>query len=153
MVVITDLGDPRDIHPKDKDPVGARLALCARALAYGEKITYSGPEYTGMKIEKNKAILTFKHVGKGLVAKGGPLTGFTIAGADKKFVKADAVIEEDKVIVSSPMVETPVAVRFGWHNHPIVNLWNRDGLPATPFRTDDFPMITGSKQGAGGGAQ
>ena len=150
MAVITDVGDPKDIHPKDKDPVGARLALCAQAIAYGEKITYSGPEYSGMKIEKNKAILSFKHVGKGLLAKGGPLTGFTIAGADKKFVKADAVIEEDKVIVSSPMVEAPVAVRFGWHNHPIVNLWNRDGLPATPFRTDDFPMITGPKQGAGG---
>ncbi|HMF19789.1 MAG TPA: hypothetical protein VKE98_21470, partial [Gemmataceae bacterium] len=123
------------------------------ALAYDEKIIYSGPEYSGMKIEKNKAILSFKHVGKGLLAKGGPLTGFTIAGADKKFVKADAIIEEDKVIVSSPMVEAPVAVRFGWHNHPIVNLWNRDGLPATPFRTDDFPMITGPKQGAGSGAQ
>lgn len=142
MVVITDVGDPKDIHPRDKDPIGARLALCAQALAYGEKITYSGPEYTGMKVEKNKAILSFKHVGKGLLAKGGPLTGFTIAGADKKFVKADAVIEEDKVIVSCPTVETPAAVRFGWHNHPLVNLWNRDGLPATPFRTDDFPLLT-----------
>jgi sialate O-acetylesterase len=153
MAVITDVGDPKDIHPKDKDPVGARLALCAQAIAYGEKITYSGPAYSGMKIKKSKAILSFKHVGKGLISKGGPLTGFTIAGADKKFVKADAVIEDDKVIVSSPMVETPVAVRFGWANYPLVNLWNRDGLPATPFRTDDFPLITGPKQGAGAGAR
>jgi sialate O-acetylesterase len=136
MVVITDLGDRTDIHPKDKDPVGARLALCAQAIAYDEKVTYSGPEYRGMKIEGNKVVLSFKHVGKGLVAKGGPLLGFTIAGADKKFVKAEATIQDDTVVVTSSMVEQPTAVRYGWEAFPVVNLWNRDGLPATPFRTD-----------------
>jgi sialate O-acetylesterase len=145
MVVITDLGDPKDIHPKDKDPVGARLALCAQAIAYHEKVTYSGPEYSRRKIDGNKVVLSFKHVGKGLVAKGGPLTGFTIAGADKEFVKAEAAIEEDKVVVSSPMVAAPVAVRYGWANYPVVNLYNRDGLPASPFRTDDFPLLTAPK--------
>jgi sialate O-acetylesterase len=136
MVVITDVGDRTDIHPKDKDPVGARLALCAQAIAYEEKITYSGPEYSGMKVEDNKVILSFKHIGKGLVAKGGPLTGFTIAGADKSFIKAEATIQEDTVVVTSPMVDRPMAVRYGWASFPVVNLWNRDGLPATPFRTD-----------------
>jgi sialate O-acetylesterase len=138
MVVITDLGDRKDIHPKDKDPVGARLALCALALAYDKKIEYSGPEYSGMEVQGNKVALRFKHVGKGLEAKGGPLTGFTIAGADKKFVNARAVIEGDKVVVSCPEVANPVAVRFGWHNYPVTNLYNRDGLPASPFRTDDW---------------
>jgi sialate O-acetylesterase len=140
MVVITDVGDRTDIHPKDKDPVGARLALCAQAIAYDEKVTYSGPEYSGMKVDDNKVVLSFKHLGKGLVAKGGPLVGFTIAGADKKFVKAEATIQEDKVIVTSPMVDRPVAVRYGWESFPVVNLWNRDGLPATPFRTDHPPI-------------
>jgi len=148
MVVITDVGDRTDIHPRDKDPVGARLALCAQAIAYDEKITYSGPEYSGMKVEDNKVVLSFKHLGKGLIAKGGPLTGFTIAGADKKFVKAEATIQEDKVIVTSPMVQNPVAVRYGWDSFPVVNLWNRNGLPATPFRTDSpaipRPQATGS---------
>ena len=104
-------------------------------LAYHEKVPYSGPEYSGMKIEKNKIVLSFKHVGGGLVArenkeakgvKEGTLIGFTIAGADKKFVPADAVIEGDKIVVSSPTVEAPVAVRYGWANYPVVNLWNRD---------------------------
>lgn len=135
MVVITDLGDREDIHPRIKDPVGARLALCARGLAYGEKLVYSGPEYSGMKIDGNKIVLSFKHVGAGLEAKGGPLTGFTIAGADDKFVDAQAEIVGDTVVVRSDKVENPVAVRYGWANFPVVNLWNRDGLPATPFRT------------------
>lgn len=145
MAVITDVGDENDIHPRWKEPVGARLALAARALAYGEKVVYSGPVYQEMKVDGNQAILSFKHVGGGLVAKGGPLVGFTIAGPDHKFVKAQAEIREDKVVVSSPQVQQPVAVRFGWANYPVVNLWNREGLPASPFRTDDFPMLTGPK--------
>src|SRR5262249_18086147 len=130
LAVITDVGHETDIHPKWKEPVGARLALAARAVAYGEKIVYSGPVYTGMKVEGDKVILSFKHVGGGLVAKGGPLVGFTIAGPDHKFVKAVAEIQDDKVAVSSPNVKQPVAVRFGWANYPVVNLWNKEGLPA-----------------------
>jgi len=146
MAVITDVGDERDIHPKWKEPVGARLALAARGIAYGEPIVHSGPVFDSMKVEGNKAILSFKHVGDGLVAKGGPLTGFTIAGEDRKFHNAEAEIVEDKVVVSCPRVDKPVAVRFGWANYPVVNLWNKNGLPASPFRTDDWPGLTQPKQ-------
>src|SRR5262249_11370515 len=141
MAVITDAGHPTDIHPPDKEPVGARLALAARAVAYGEKIVYSGPVYRegSMKVDGDKAVLSFDHVGGGLVAKGGPLTGFTIAGADSKFVKAEATIVENTVVVRSKDVARPTAVRFGWDAHPVVNLFNREGLPATPFRTDSGP--------------
>src|SRR5262249_2742128 len=135
-------GDEKDIHPKQKEPVGARLALAARALAYRQNLVYSGPIYSSMQVEGNKAILSFKHVGGGLVAKGEPLQGFTIAGPDHKFVKAEAAIQDDKVAVWSPQVDKPVAVRFGWANYPVVNLWNKEGLPASPFRTDDFPLTT-----------
>ena len=148
MAVITDVGEERDIHPKQKQPVGERLALAARAIAYGEKIEYSGPVYSGLKVEGNRAVLSFKHAGGGLVAKGDKLTGFTIAGADQKFVPAEAEIKGDKIIVSNSSIATPVAVRFGWENWPVLNLWNKAGLPATPFRTDDFPMVTAPKQQA-----
>jgi sialate O-acetylesterase len=92
-----------------------------------------------------KAVLSFKHVGKGLEARGGPLTGFTIAGEDLKFHNAQAEIKDGKVYVSCEEVKHPVAVRYGWANCPVVNLWNQDGLPASPFRTDDFPMVTKPK--------
>jgi sialate O-acetylesterase len=144
--VITDVGEENDIHPKKKKPVGDRLALAARALAYGEKIEYSGPIFKAMKVEGGKVILSFDHLGGGLVAKGDKLTGFTIAGEDRKFVNADAAIEGDTVVVSSPEVSRPAAVRFGWANFPLGNLWNRAGLPASPFRTDDFPGVTGPVQ-------
>jgi sialate O-acetylesterase len=136
MVVITDYGDAGNIHPKHKEPVGVRLALAARAIAYGEKIEYSGPVYQSMKINGDKAILNFTHVGSGLEAKGGELKGFTIAGGDKKFVDAKARIDGDTVVVSSEGVAHPVAVRYGWANVPDVNLFNKEGLPATPFRSD-----------------
>lgn len=145
MAVITDLGDEKDIHPKQKAPVGERLALAARAIAYGEKVEYSGPVYESMEVKDNKIILSFTHVGAGLAAKDGDLKGFAICGADKKFVNAYAEISGDKVVVYHPEVKGPVAVRFGWANFPVVNLWNKDGLPATPFRTDDFPGITKPK--------
>jgi sialate O-acetylesterase len=145
MAVITDVGDEKDIHPKRKQPVGERLALAARALAYGEKIEYVGPTYESLTISGPEAILHFKHVGSGLVAKGEQLTGFTIAGEDKTFHNAEAKIAGDTVVVSSPEVATPVAVRFGWANYPVVNLWNKEGLPASPFRTDDFPGQTKPK--------
>lgn len=146
MAVITDVGDEKDIHPKKKEPVGARLALAARAIAYGEDIVYSGPTYKNVEFKNGKAVLSFDHVGKGLEARGDGLKGFAIAGADKKFLWAKAEIQGDKVVVSSPDVSEPVAVRYGWADYPVVNLWNKDGLPACPFRTDDFPMITLSRQ-------
>jgi sialate O-acetylesterase len=136
MAVITDHGNAADIHPKAKEPVGQRLALAARALTYGEKIEYSGPVFKKMEIKGDKAVLSFDHLGGGLVAKDGALKGFTIAGADKKFITAEATIKGDTVVVSSAEVKTPVAVRYGWANVPEVNLFNKAGLPATPFRTD-----------------
>lgn len=145
MAVITDAGDKDDIHPARKEPAGARLALAALGIAYGEKLAFSGPLYRSLEIEGDRAILAFDHVGRGLVAKGGELQGFAIAGADRKFVWATAQIKGDKVIVHSPEVSQPVAVRYGWADFPVVNLFNRNGLPASPFRTDSFPMLTGPK--------
>jgi sialate O-acetylesterase len=136
MTVTTDCGDANDIHPKQKEPVGHRLSLAARALAYGEKIVYSGPLYQEMKAAGGKAWISFSHVGGGLVAKDGDLKGFTIAGANRKFVPAKAVIEGDKVVVSAEGVADPKAVRYGWENVPDVNLFNKEGLPASPFRTN-----------------
>jgi sialate O-acetylesterase len=136
MAVTIDCGDANDIHPPHKQPVGARLALSARALAYGEKIEYSGPVYKSLKIEDTNAILHFTHLGGGLVARDGELKGFTIAGADKVFRPAQAKIVGDTVVVNSAEVLQPVAVRYGWANVPEGNLFNHVGLPATPFRTD-----------------
>jgi len=138
MAVITDHGNATDIHPKQKEPVGARLALAARVIAYGEKIESSGPVYKSIKVKNGKAILSFTHIGDGLVAKDGALKGFTIAGADKNFVPATAEISGKTIIVASDKVTTPVAVRFGWVSVPDVNLFNQNGLPATPFRTDSW---------------
>jgi sialate O-acetylesterase len=143
MAVITDVGDNEDIHPKDKATVGERLALAARALGHNDKIEYSGPVYKGMSIDGHRVVLTFTHVGKGLDdSAGNALMGFTIAGEDGKFYKAHAEIQNDKVIVWSDKVTKPVGVRYGWANYPMVDLWNKDGLPASPFRTDDFPLTT-----------
>jgi sialate O-acetylesterase len=148
MAVITDTVDnPKDIHPRKKEPVGARLALAARALAYGEKIEYSGPMFESMKVEGDKAVLSFTHVGKGLTFKGEMLQGFTIAGEDHVFHPAKAEITDGHVVVRSDKVSRPVAVRYGWSSNPTVNLENKDGLPASPFRTDDFPMVTRPKTG------
>ena len=132
-----DIGEAGDIHPKNKQEVGRRLSLDALAIAYGQKIEYSGPRYRSMKKDGNTIHLTFDHVGGGLVAQGdGKLQGFSIAGADKKFVWADARIEGNTIAVASPLVPDPIAVRYGWAMNPVVNLYNKDGLPASPFRTD-----------------
>ena len=136
MAVTTDVGDAKNIHPTRKEPVGQRLALAARALAYGEKIEYSGPLYQSLQAKGNEIVLSFTHLGGGLVAKAGPLKGFTIAGADGKFVPANAKIEGSNIIVSAASVAEPKAVRYGWENVPDVNLFNEEGLPASPFRTD-----------------
>lgn len=146
MAVITDAGDPIDIHPKDKETVGKRLSLIARGYVYHQKVEYYSPIYKSMKVKENKAVISFTHVGKGLIAKGGTLKGFAIAGEDHKFVWADAVISGKTVIVSSPKVANPVAVRYGWANNPDVNLYNQTGLLASPFRTDNFLMITNPKK-------
>jgi sialate O-acetylesterase len=145
MAVITDVGDKDDIHPKKKEPVGHRLALAAEAIAYEKKVVYSGPTYKELEIEGDKAIVSFDHTGHGLEARGGELKGFAIAGPDRKFVWARAEIKGGTVIVSSPDVKNPVAVRYGWADFPVVNLFNKEGLPASPFRTDSFPMVTGPK--------
>lgn len=142
LVVTTDLGDEKEIHPRRKREVGERLALVARAKVYGEHIPYSGPLYDKMEIRDGAVVVHFTHVGAGLEAKGGPLTGFTIAGEDHKFHNAEAKIEGKTVVVRSDAVPRPVAVRFGWAKNPQINLWNKDGLPASPFRTDDFPLPT-----------
>jgi len=136
MVVTIDCGDAADIHPPHKQPVGARLGLAARALAYGEALEYSGPVFHALRPAGGRAVLAFTHLGGGLVAQGGPLTGFTIAGADRVFHPATAVIEGDTVAVAAPEVAQPVAVRYGWANVPVGNLFNAAGLPASPFRTD-----------------
>ncbi len=136
MAVTTDVGNANDIHPNQKEPVGQRLALAALALTYGENIEYSGPLYDSMTAKGDSIVLSFKHVGGGLVAKDGELKGFTIAGADGNFVPAKAEIQGDKVVVSAEGVTAPKAARYGWANVPDVNLFNKEGLPASPFRTD-----------------
>lgn len=142
MAVITDVGEENDIHPRQKQPVGARLAYAAEHIAYGKKLTWSGPEYSHLRVDGSQARVFFDHTDGGLVAKDGPLTGFTICGPDHQFYNATARISGRTVVVCAPEVSEPVAVRFGWANFPVVNLWNQGGLPATPFRTDNFKAIT-----------
>jgi sialate O-acetylesterase len=142
MAVTTDIGDAAIIHPRNKQEVGRRLSLAARAVAYNQKVIYSGPAYSSMEVEGSKIRLHFTHLGGGLVAGGsapGRLEGFEIAGADHQFVGASARIEGDTIVVQSGLVEHPVAVRYGWQNYPICNLYNQAGLPASPFRTDNWP--------------
>ena len=140
MVVAIDIGEWNDIHPLDKKDVGYRFALAAEKLAYGDNIVYSGPIYKSMKIDGNKIILSFTHTGSGLIAKGdNKLKYFAIAGNNKKFVWANAKIENNKVVVWNDKVKNPVAVRYAWADNPDgANLYNKEGLPASPFRTDDF---------------
>ena len=145
-VSITDVGDQHDIHPSRKQPVGERLARAARAMVYGEKIVPAGPEYAAAKFDGGRAVISFTNVGAGLEARDGELTGFTIAGDDRKFHHATAVIEGDTVVVTSDAVPAPKAVRYGWANHPVVNLWNKDGVPASTFRTDDWPVVKQDKK-------
>lgn len=139
MAVTIDIGVWNDIHPLNKKDVGHRLALAAQNLAYGEKdVVYSGPIYESMKIEGNKIILSFTNIDGGLVAKGGELKRFSIAGADKKFVWANAKIKDDKIIVWNEQIDNPVAVRYAWADNPEgANLYNKEGLPASPFRSKD----------------
>lgn len=146
MASAIDIGDAKDIHPKNKQEVARRLSLIARAKVYGEKIPFSGPIYQSRQITGNKVVLTFKYADNGLVAKNGTLKGFEIAGADKKFHWAEASISGNKVTVWSRDVTNPVAVRYSWSDNPDGNLYNGAGLPATPFRTDNFQGVTYNKQ-------
>jgi len=143
MAVIIDIGEADDIHPKNKQDVGKRLALWALAETYGKKLVYSGPIYKSMKVDGSSIVLSFDHVGGGLTAKDDEqLKGFAIAGADKKFVWADAQIDGDTVVVSSEKVSEPAAVRYAWADNPVCNLYNAEDLPASPFRTDKWPGVT-----------
>lgn len=142
MASAVDIGEAGDIHPRNKQDVGRRLSRAARALAYGEDVEWSGPLYSGMSVEGNAIRVRFTHTKGGLTAPGGELKGFAIAGKDRKFVWADARIEGDTVVVSSPQVEDPVAVRYGWAINPEITLYNGEGLPASPFRTDDWPALS-----------
>jgi sialate O-acetylesterase len=140
MAVAIDIGEWNDIHPLNKEDVGKRLALAAEKFAYGDsKIVYSGPIYKSIKIEKNKIIITFSHIGSGLIIKNGDeLKYFAVAGANKKFEWAKAIIKDNKVIVWSDDIANPVAVRYAWADNPEgANLYNKEGLPASPFRTDE----------------
>ncbi len=142
MAVAVDIGLADDIHPTNKQDVGHRLALAARHTAYGEQIAYSDPIYTGFTIEKGQIRIHFSHTEGGLKAKGDRLTGFTIAGVDRKFHWAEAKIEGATVVVSCPEVAFPVAVRYAWADNPECNLYNGVELPASPFRTDEWPGLT-----------
>ncbi|MBN2512097.1 MAG: hypothetical protein JXB18_04070 [Sedimentisphaerales bacterium] len=141
MAVLMDIGEEKDIHPVNKLDVGKRLALWALANTYDQQnIVFSGPLYKGMKIERNKIRISFNYTNGGLVAKDGPLTDFMIAGEDHVFISAKAVIEGDTIVVSSPDIQNPVAVRYAWSNWARPNLFNEAGLPASSFRTDDWPL-------------
>ena len=143
IALAVDIGDANNIHPKNKQEVGRRLSLVALAKTYGQAIEYSGPVYRAYKVEAGAIRIAFTHLGGGLVAKdGAALTGFAVAGADHKFVWGDAKIDGDTVVVSSAQVPSPVAVRYAWSINPAVSLYNQAGLPAPPFRTDDWPGIT-----------
>ena len=147
MAVTTDIGNSEDIHPKNKQDVGKRLAAIALHNVYNKDVVYGGPVYESMKIDGNKVKIYFKNTGGGLMAKNGDLKGFEVAGADKKFYAAAATIEGDHIVVSNENVSAPVAVRFGWMDDAAAdNLFNKEGFPAGPFRTDDWPGITENKK-------
>jgi sialate O-acetylesterase len=140
QAVAIDIGDADDIHPRNKQEVGRRLALGARAIAYGEDLVYSGPVYRSLRVQDGRVIIEFDGVGGGLVARGrddSKLMEFAVAGADRRFVWAEALIDGERVVVWSDEVKNPVAVRYAWADNPArANLFNLEGLPASPFRTD-----------------
>ncbi|MBI4916635.1 MAG: beta galactosidase jelly roll domain-containing protein [Acidobacteria bacterium] len=142
QAVAIDIGDADDVHPANKQEVGRRLALAARKVAYGEDIVHSGPSYRRHEVRDGRVEIAFDHVGSGLVARGdaaGRIVGFAVAGADRRFVWAEAVVAGETVAVWSDRVREPVAVRYSWADNPAgANLFNREGLPAGPFRTDDW---------------
>ncbi len=142
LAVAIDLGDPDNIHPKDKRPVGERLALCALAKHYGKKVVYSGPTLAKVERRPGSIRLHFANTKGGLVVKGAKLEEFAIAGEDRRWYWADAHIAGKTVVVSSPAVPNPKEVRYAWQSNPAATLFNGAGLPAVPFRTDHWPGIT-----------
>lgn len=139
MVVTTDVGDSLDIHPRNKRVPGERLALWALAKQYGKNIACSGPLFKSMKLSGSKLILSFDCAGNGLMTPNdAPVEGFYIAGADRKFYPAKAIINGNRIEVSSSQVQEPVAVRYAFANFFRANLYNKEGLPATPFRSDSW---------------
>ena len=146
MASAIDLGETWDIHPRNKQDVAARLYLCAQSMAYGSKKEYMGPVYNGYKVEGDKIRIYFTHTGSGLKFRNfDKPAGFAIAGKDQKFVWADAVIDGNTVLVSAKTVSEPAAVRYGWSNNPDICLYNTEDLPASPFRTDDWPLMSFGK--------
>jgi sialate O-acetylesterase len=143
MAVIIDIGEALDIHPRNKSDVGNRLALAALNRTYGMEMEYSGPLFRSMEIKGAEVELAFDHAEGGLTAKGGELRGFSVAGEDRRFYWAKAIIAGSKVVLRCEKVPKPVAVRYGWSANPDCNLYNRAGLPASPFRTDTWPGMTG----------
>ena len=147
MAVTIDIGDANDIHPKNKQEVGRRLALNALNLVYNKDIEYSGPIYKMKTIEGNNIRLSFDHSDSGLTTKDNEeLKGFTIAGPDKVFHWAQAKIDGNSIMVWNDKIENPVAVRYAWASNPICNLYNNSELPASPFRTDLWQGITEGKK-------
>jgi sialate O-acetylesterase len=142
MAVTIDIGDENDIHPRNKLDVGRRLAAWALAGSYNQKVIPSGPLFDRYTVKDNEVRIRFKHAEGLKTSDGGPVKGFAIAGEDRRFVWADARIEGDAVIVSSAKISKPIAVRYGWADNPIANLYNKAGFPASPFRTDDWPGVT-----------
>jgi sialate O-acetylesterase len=144
MAVTIDIGEAKNLHPLNKQDVGYRLALIAEAKVYGKKsLVYSGPLYKSMKIEASKIILKFEYADEGLLSKGGDtLKGFTIGQDDKKFHPANAVIKGNEILVWNDGVKNPVSVRYAWSDNPDCNLYNKAMLPASPFRTDEWPEYT-----------
>ncbi len=145
MAVTIDLGEPDNIHPKNKQDVGKRLGLLAREHIYGQNICSQGPVFKSMQIDSNKVRVQFDNVCDGLVVKGPALKGFEIAGEDKKFFPVEAAIDSNAVVLWSDIVPVPVAVRYAWADNPECNLYNKAGLPAGPFRTDDWQCVTFSR--------
>jgi sialate O-acetylesterase len=140
MAVTMDIGMKNNIHPKNKVDVGDRLARWALNNHYGKKMPYSGPIYDSMAVEGNKIRISFKYAGSGLKATNGELKNFVIAGSNGKFVPAQAEIDGETVVVWSDSVKEPVAARYAWSNWVVGDLFNGDGLPASSFRTDDYPL-------------
>ncbi|HVJ80071.1 MAG TPA: sialate O-acetylesterase [Planctomycetia bacterium] len=146
MAVITDAGEARDIHPKNKKTVGERLAAIALVDTYGRSGPGRGPEYKSHEASGSKVTVRFDHLGTGLSVHDGPaVKGFYVCGSDRKFYPATAMVEGETVVVSSDQVPMPTHVRYGWNDNPSLNLFNKEGFPATPFKSDDFPWITAPK--------
>lgn len=147
MAVTIDVGDPKDLHPTNKRPVGERLALIALSQSYGKSFEFSGPLFKSVTFGKKNTVISFTHTSGGLTTKeNAKLIGFTLAGEDKKFVPADATIKGNDVIISYDKVKKPVSIRYAWADNPKCNLYNKSGLPASPFRTDEWEEVTFGKQ-------